>query len=138
MLSQFPQGCLRIKSFLACQTEQTYRPQRASTRRRRARRPEILAMGAIFIDSARVSCSTLAQAEQVLAGHFFGVLIGLFFRVASCKRTPYNYRNPLHAYGHWLWGQSPRRGGPGCLNNFSASISGASARVRLPSGAAAS
>jgi hypothetical protein len=30
------------------------------------------------------------------------------------------------------------RGGPGCLNNFSASISGASAGVRLPSGAAAS
>ena len=29
-------------------------------------------------------------------------------------------------------------GGPGCLNNFSASISGASAGVRLPSGAAAS
>ena len=29
------------------------------------------------------------------------------------------------------------RGGPGCLNRFSASISGASARVRLPSGVAA-
>jgi hypothetical protein len=29
------------------------------------------------------------------------------------------------------------RGGPGCLNRFSASISGASARVRLPSGGAA-
>ena len=29
------------------------------------------------------------------------------------------------------------RGGPGCLNGFSASISGASARVRLPSGVAA-
>jgi hypothetical protein len=28
------------------------------------------------------------------------------------------------------------RGGPGCLNSFSASISGASARVRLPSGGA--
>jgi hypothetical protein len=31
-----------------------------------------------------------------------------------------------------------QRGGPGCLNNFSASISGASAGVKLPSGAAAS
>jgi hypothetical protein len=30
-----------------------------------------------------------------------------------------------------------KRGGPGCLNRFSASISGASARVRLPSGVAA-
>ena len=30
-----------------------------------------------------------------------------------------------------------RVGGPGCLNNFSASISGASAEVRLPSGVAA-
>jgi Adenylate and Guanylate cyclase catalytic domain/Double zinc ribbon len=30
------------------------------------------------------------------------------------------------------------RGGPGCLNNFSASISGASAGFRLPSGAATS
>jgi hypothetical protein len=30
-----------------------------------------------------------------------------------------------------------KRGGPGCLNNFSASISGASAEVRLPSGRAA-
>jgi hypothetical protein len=30
-----------------------------------------------------------------------------------------------------------QRGGPGCLNRFSASISGASARVRLPSGVAA-
>ena len=29
------------------------------------------------------------------------------------------------------------RGGPGCLNRFSASISGASAEVRLPSGVAA-
>jgi hypothetical protein len=29
------------------------------------------------------------------------------------------------------------RGGPGCLNRFSASISGASARVRLQSGVAA-
>jgi hypothetical protein len=29
------------------------------------------------------------------------------------------------------------RGGPGCLNRFSASISGASARVRLPGGVAA-
>ena len=29
------------------------------------------------------------------------------------------------------------RGGPGCLNNFSASISGASAGVKLPSGATA-
>ena len=29
------------------------------------------------------------------------------------------------------------RGGPECLNRFSASISGASARVRLPSGEAA-
>jgi hypothetical protein len=29
------------------------------------------------------------------------------------------------------------RSGPGCLNNFSASISGASAGVRLPSGGAA-
>jgi hypothetical protein len=29
------------------------------------------------------------------------------------------------------------RGGPGCLNRFSASISGASAGVRLPSGEAA-
>jgi hypothetical protein len=29
-----------------------------------------------------------------------------------------------------------RRGGPGCLNRFSASISGVSAEVRLPSGMA--
>jgi molecular chaperone IbpA len=29
------------------------------------------------------------------------------------------------------------RAGPGCLNRFSASISGASAKVRLPSGLAA-
>jgi cell division GTPase FtsZ len=29
------------------------------------------------------------------------------------------------------------RAGPGCLNNFSASISGASAEVRLPCGGAA-
>ena len=29
------------------------------------------------------------------------------------------------------------RGGPGCLNSFSASISGASAGVRLPCGGAA-
>jgi len=29
------------------------------------------------------------------------------------------------------------RGGPGCLNSFSASISGASAGVRLPRGGAA-
>ena len=34
-------------------------------------------------------------------------------------------------------GVSEARGGPGCLNRFSASISGASAGVRLPSGAAA-
>jgi hypothetical protein len=32
---------------------------------------------------------------------------------------------------------SAQRGGPGCLNRFSASISGASAGVRLPSGVAA-
>jgi hypothetical protein len=31
----------------------------------------------------------------------------------------------------------PHRGGPGCLNRISASISGASAGVRLPSGGAA-
>ena len=35
-----------------------------------------------------------------------------------------------------LWGRGDR-GGPGCLNRFSASISGASAGVRLPSGGAA-
>ena len=35
---------------------------------------------------------------------------------------------------HWMVGD---RGGLGCLNRFSASISGASAGVRLPSGAAA-
>jgi hypothetical protein len=29
------------------------------------------------------------------------------------------------------------RGGPGCLNRFSASISGVSTKVRLPSGGAA-
>jgi hypothetical protein len=34
-------------------------------------------------------------------------------------------------------GQPFNRGGPGCLNRFSASISGASAGVRLPSGVAA-
>jgi transposase len=34
-------------------------------------------------------------------------------------------------------GQSEVRGGPGCLNRFSASISGASVRVRPPSGVAA-
>ena len=33
--------------------------------------------------------------------------------------------------------EAVERGGPGCLNRFSASISGASARVRLPSGVAA-
>ena len=33
--------------------------------------------------------------------------------------------------------QGVHRGGPGCLNRFSASISGASAKVRLPSGGAA-
>jgi CheY-like chemotaxis protein len=33
---------------------------------------------------------------------------------------------------------SASRGGPACLNRFSASISGTSAGVRLPSGAAAS
>ena len=37
------------------------------------------------------------------------------------------------AIGFWL----TVRGGLGCLNRFSASISGASAGVRLPSGAAA-
>jgi hypothetical protein len=38
----------------------------------------------------------------------------------------------------FLDGKAPiKRGGPGCLNRFSASISGASARVRLPSGVAA-
>ncbi len=36
-----------------------------------------------------------------------------------------------------LWGEARFRSGPGCLNRFSASISGASAGVRLPSGAAA-
>jgi hypothetical protein len=35
------------------------------------------------------------------------------------------------------WADLGNRGGPGCLNNFSASISGASAGVRLPSGGAA-
>jgi hypothetical protein len=40
----------------------------------------------------------------------------------------------------WGWqndGAMSLRTGPGCLNNFSASISGASAGVRLPSGGAA-
>jgi hypothetical protein len=40
-----------------------------------------------------------------------------------------------HALGISLSAQ--QRGGPGCLNSFSASISGASAKVRLPSGVAA-
>jgi hypothetical protein len=35
----------------------------------------------------------------------------------------------------WQEAVKPIRGGPGCLNRFSASISGASAGVRLPSGA---
>ena len=34
------------------------------------------------------------------------------------------------------WKEMAERGGPGCLNSFSASISGASAGVRLPSGVA--
>ena len=37
----------------------------------------------------------------------------------------------------WLFICPYLRGGPGCLNRFSASISGASAGVRLPSGVAA-
>jgi DHA2 family multidrug resistance protein len=40
----------------------------------------------------------------------------------------------------WLsarFGRKNLRGGPGCLNRFSASISGASTKVRLPSGGAA-
>jgi hypothetical protein len=59
---------------------------------------------------------------------------------------------PLQAADFWAWWvrewyeeddidlpeKMEKRGGPGCLNNFSASISGASAGVRLPSGAAAS
>ena len=36
---------------------------------------------------------------------------------------------------HWEYPDG--RGGPGCLNSFSASISGASAGVRLPRGGAA-
>jgi hypothetical protein len=45
---------------------------------------------------------------------------------------------PLHYLGGHEFGLSDRnRGGPDCLNRFSASISEASARVRLPSGVAA-
>jgi hypothetical protein len=43
----------------------------------------------------------------------------------------------LHFTKDGYYGQDGNRGGPGCLNRFSASISGASARVRLPSGVAA-
>ena len=39
--------------------------------------------------------------------------------------------------GSTFTGVLANRRGPGCLNSFSASISGASARVRLPSGGAA-
>ena len=39
--------------------------------------------------------------------------------------------------GHWPRSCDYKRAGPGCLNRFSASISGASAGVRLPSGGAA-
>src|SRR3974390_687717 len=39
---------------------------------------------------------------------------------------------------HVMWRKAKEiRGGPGCLNRISASISGASAEVRLPSGEAA-
>ena len=44
--------------------------------------------------------------------------------------------------GYWWWGRAVlggtagTRGGSGCLNRFSASISGVSAGVRLPSGLA--
>ena len=42
---------------------------------------------------------------------------------------------PLGYFGSDL--DAVKRGGPGCLNSLSASISGASARVRLPCGLAA-
>ena len=46
-------------------------------------------------------------------------------------------RDRLERPGHEIDGCLAIRGGPGCLNRFSASLSGASAGVRLPSGLAA-
>ena len=48
-----------------------------------------------------------------------------------------NYRFSLLTRITLKDGEETDRGGPGCLNRFSASISGASAGVRLPSGVAA-
>ena len=54
------------------------------------------------------------------------------YRVARGERPP--ERHELGDEDQTTWAV---RAGPGCLNRFSASISGASAGVRLPSGGAA-
>ncbi len=51
--------------------------------------------------------------------------------------TAYLDESGTHDGYHYQAGSSGLRAGAGCLNSFSASISGASAGVRLPSGEAA-
>ncbi len=74
---------------------------------------------------------TIAGADHLRASfdaHNWGGRIEGGYRLA----TPVVGITPYGAYqAQWV------RGGPGCLNRFSASISGASAGVRLPSGLAA-
>jgi hypothetical protein len=68
------------------------------------------------------SNSTTKEADFLQFGHDAGPLC------IECK----NYREWTYPHHEFI----KERGGPGCLNRFSASISGVSAGVRLPSGMA--
>jgi hypothetical protein len=62
---------------------------------------------------------------------------GLVISGTPPLRGPDEISHFLRIYSYARGEILPHRGGLGCLNSFSASISGASAAVRLPSGVAA-
>jgi len=94
--------------------------------------------------------TTLVRFDPVYYGHFKCNRRALVDYPALWDYTRALYQHPDirptvnfdhikgHYYGSHPWlNPSGIRAGPGCLNRISASISGASAGVRLPDGAAA-
>jgi hypothetical protein len=83
-----------------------------------------------------------AGPMQIIKKAFPGENVELFGGVlvegdTTATGTEVNYGTAKSPLGVGFDGKEPDSGGPGCLNSFSASISAASAAVRLPCGGAA-
>jgi hypothetical protein len=104
--------------------------------------PSLLARVRTCLSKRCVSKKATSMNGQWI-GHYSGTNMGIL--VADLDDVGTSYAGEIYVYDNnsgyprtFAFISLPKdRGGPGCLNSFSASISGASAGVRLPSGVAA-